>query len=168
MNKAIFFSRGAVFAANDTAIEDVTRLMHKYARSFQLFGVFNVDINTNKKGEAKSFYLAWEQDKAMARIEELAVAQPLLKGTYFCMGKDKKGLDVYFADNTGDIRYIQNSARIKCWKPEPGMLTMAAAHHNLDLSISWFVGTNNVDKKCAKAMGVTYVNAKDFRKSGID
>lgn len=85
----------------------------------------------------------------------LGVEGAYIDGLYYCPHHPHKGFE-------GEIPELKFDC--ECRKPKPGMLYMAAADYNIDLSLSWMVGDGERDIQTGKNAGcrTALIGQNDF------
>jgi D-glycero-D-manno-heptose 1,7-bisphosphate phosphatase len=100
---------------------------------------FKLIIITNQSGIGRGL-ITMEQYRAVEAKVLHELGPDLIDATYFC--PDVPG---------------QHS---NCRKPAPGMILQASREHQIDLSISFFVGDKEIDAECGRNAGVRTIRVQ--------
>ena len=142
MNKALFLDRDGVInirrigeyvrtPAEFILMEEILPLLHEaHQRGYKLI------VISNQQGVGKGLMTMADLDMVHEHMQECLrrAGAPMIDAIYFC----------------ADLDGTQSTHR----KPAPGMLFDAMQEHDVDGSISWFVGDSRTDAQAGKAAGV--------------
>jgi len=104
-------------------------------------GGYNVIIASNQPGIAKGHVTPENFKKITAKMKALLKKEGVsLDGEYYCLHHPEAIVEQYRAD-------------CDCRKPKPGLILQAAKDHNIDVSVSWFIGDNLSDIKAGQSAG---------------
>lgn len=140
--KAIFLDRDGVINKElgdyVCKFEDFEILTHNYDALNELQDRgYIVLVATNQGGLAKG----WYTEETLTKMHEYLRADYLSHGI--------KILDFYYCSHHPNF-----TGECDCRKPKPGMLLRGIEEHNLDASLSYFIGDKFTDVEAAEAAGV--------------
>lgn len=115
-----------------------------------------VIVVTNQSGIGRGYYGMEDFLRVMDRMEALLAEEGARMDAVYVAPHHEKGL--------GDFAHPDHPDR----KPNPGMLTRAAAEHGLDLSASWMVGDKAIDLEAGRAAGCRVALVRTGYGSGVD
>ncbi len=136
---AIFFDKDGTLVDNVPYNVDLSRVtLARGAKACLLLlkgAAFKTFVISNQPGVALGLFEESHLDAVRRRIESLAEVE--LDGFYFCP---------HLASDSNSC--------CDCRKPEPGLITRAAAEHGIDLTGSWLIGDILDDIEAGRRAGV--------------
>ncbi|HMC83722.1 MAG TPA: HAD family hydrolase [Candidatus Polarisedimenticolia bacterium] len=148
-HRAVFMDRDGTVAEEVGYVNHVSRvrLLPGSAQAIQRIRAsgFLAVIVTNQSGVAREYFDEALIGRVHERLEELLTREgAALDGIYYCPHHPREGKPPYRRE-------------CDCRKPQPGLLTLAAAERQIDLARSYMVGDGIVDVGAGASVGATTI-----------